>query len=177
MSAIIDKPCNIIFGHLRQLLLENAFEAGEYHCAVGGAVIVDDTELNLALALLEYSSLYDDVGEFEIQQGSRQIVPFQEKGRCRYVSSRAKLTGKERCYLTSSTVYLGSLLHQRCPLYACIELRYQVISKTRTTPSRLMSALATGDPQSSCRSLKAICECVRCTRSLQANDSAHQSGI
>jgi hypothetical protein len=50
MSAVVDKTCNVIFGHFRELLLEQAFEARKNDPAVSGAVIVDNSKFNLAIS-------------------------------------------------------------------------------------------------------------------------------
>lgn len=51
MRSVVDKPGYIIFGHLRELFLKYAFEAGEDDEALSGRVIVNDTKFDLSFSL------------------------------------------------------------------------------------------------------------------------------
>lgn len=57
MGSIIDKPCYVVFRHLRKLFLEYTFQACQYDGALPSSVIVDYTKLDLAVALLDNSRL------------------------------------------------------------------------------------------------------------------------
>jgi hypothetical protein len=62
MRPIVDQPSDVILGHLGQLFLEDALEAGQDDCALPAAVVVDDAELDLAIALLDDGGL---LGEWD----------------------------------------------------------------------------------------------------------------
>jgi hypothetical protein len=64
MCSIVHEPCNVVLRHFRQLLLEDAFEAGEYDVAGGFAIIVDDSKLDDTFALLDNCRLSQPLGEF-----------------------------------------------------------------------------------------------------------------
>ncbi|KAH0357224.1 histone acetyltransferase, partial [Aureobasidium melanogenum] len=53
MSAIVDETGNVVLGHLRQLFLEDTFEAGQDDVALVVAIVVDSSELDLAVALFD----------------------------------------------------------------------------------------------------------------------------
>lgn len=55
MCSVVDQSCNIVFRHLRQLFLEDTFQAGEDDRGMRFAVIVYDAEGNIAVALFQYS--------------------------------------------------------------------------------------------------------------------------
>jgi len=56
MSPIVNQTRNVIFGHLRQLLLKNAFQACEDDERIAVAIVVDHAKLDFAI------SLFDDGG-------------------------------------------------------------------------------------------------------------------
>ena len=57
VGAVVDQACNVVLGHLRQLFLEYALQAGQDDGALPAAVIIDDAELDLAIALLDDGGL------------------------------------------------------------------------------------------------------------------------
>lgn len=57
MGPIIHQASYIVFRHLWQLLLKNAFQASQDDEAFSPVVVVDNTEFDLAIALLCYSGL------------------------------------------------------------------------------------------------------------------------
>jgi len=57
VGAVVDKPGYVILRHLRQLLLEDAFEAGKNDKAIMVAIIVDDPELDVAVSFFDYGGL------------------------------------------------------------------------------------------------------------------------
>lgn len=57
VRSVVDETSNVVLGHLGQLLLEDTLQARQDDCAFPPAVIVDDSELNLAIALLDNSRL------------------------------------------------------------------------------------------------------------------------
>ena len=52
MRAVVDKASNVLFRHLGELFLEDAFHAREDHVALLRIVVVDDLDADLAFALL-----------------------------------------------------------------------------------------------------------------------------
>lgn len=57
MGTVIYQPRYVILRHLRKLLLEYTFQAGQYDQAFSCIVVVDDAEFDLAIALFENSRL------------------------------------------------------------------------------------------------------------------------
>lgn len=57
MRPVVDKPRNIVLGHLGQLFLENTFQACENDCALSPSIIVDDAELDVSFSLLDGSRI------------------------------------------------------------------------------------------------------------------------
>lgn len=57
MRSVVDQSRNIILGHFRQLLLEDAFQPGEDDEAVARTIIIHHPEFDLASALLKYGGL------------------------------------------------------------------------------------------------------------------------
>jgi hypothetical protein len=53
MITVVDEASDVVFGHFRELLLEQAFEASEGDHALFGAIIVDDSELDLAIPFFQ----------------------------------------------------------------------------------------------------------------------------
>jgi hypothetical protein len=58
MSSIVYQPRYIILRHLRQLLLEYAFQAGQNDSAVAFAVIVHNAEFDFTVAFFDHSRLH-----------------------------------------------------------------------------------------------------------------------
>ena len=58
MSTVIDEARNVVFRHLGQLLLKNAFEAGKNYETFAFVIIVHNLKFDLAVALFEYSGLW-----------------------------------------------------------------------------------------------------------------------
>lgn len=59
VGAVADETGDVILGHFGQLFLEEAFEACEYDAAFSGAVIVDDSELDVAVSFFYDCWLWD----------------------------------------------------------------------------------------------------------------------
>ena len=57
VRTVIYQSCYIVLRHLRELLLKYAFKSGQDNDAVAAIVIIDDPELNIAIALLYNSRL------------------------------------------------------------------------------------------------------------------------
>lgn len=57
VGAVVDKSRNVVFGHLRQLFLEDALQARQDDCALSPPIVVDHSELNLPITLLYDSGL------------------------------------------------------------------------------------------------------------------------
>ena len=57
MRAVIYQSCYIVLRHLRELLLEDALKSGQDNDAVAAVVIIDNSELNIPIALLYNSWL------------------------------------------------------------------------------------------------------------------------
>ena len=51
MRPVIDQSRDIVLGHLRQLLLEDALQARQDDCALPPPVVVDHAELDVAISL------------------------------------------------------------------------------------------------------------------------------
>lgn len=66
MGPVVDEAGDVVLGHLGELLLEDAFEAGEDDEGLALVVVVDHPELDFALALLEDGRL---VGEWDWLHG------------------------------------------------------------------------------------------------------------
>lgn len=58
MRPIVHQPGNVVLGHLRQLFLKDAFQPGEDDEAFTFVVVVDHSEFNLAIALLDDGGLF-----------------------------------------------------------------------------------------------------------------------
>jgi hypothetical protein len=58
MRPIVHQPRNIVFGHFRQLFLEDAFQTGEDDQAFALVVVVDHPKFNLAIALFDDGGLF-----------------------------------------------------------------------------------------------------------------------
>jgi len=58
MCSVVDQPRNVILGHLGQLFLKDTFEAGQDDVGIPTAVVIDDSKLDLAIALLNDRGLY-----------------------------------------------------------------------------------------------------------------------
>lgn len=52
MRAVIYQSCYIVLRHLRELLLKDALKSGQDNDAVAAIVIIDNSELNIPIALL-----------------------------------------------------------------------------------------------------------------------------
>jgi hypothetical protein len=57
MGSVVDESRNVVFGHFGELLLEDALEAGEDDERFALVIIVDNSEFNFAIALLEDGGL------------------------------------------------------------------------------------------------------------------------
>ena len=57
MGTVVDQSGYIIFGHLGQLLLEDAFQTGQNNETFPAVIVVDDPKLDLAIALLRDGGL------------------------------------------------------------------------------------------------------------------------
>ena len=57
MCPIVDEPCYVVFRHFGELFLEDAFQASEDDAAFAATVVVDDSELDLVLALFDHGGL------------------------------------------------------------------------------------------------------------------------
>ena len=53
MRSIVDQPSYVVLRHLWQLLLVDAFEACEDDGTLAGAVVINDAELDLAVAFFD----------------------------------------------------------------------------------------------------------------------------
>ena len=73
MSSVVDKSRDVILGHLGQLLLEDAFEAGQNDHTLARVVVVDHPMCDVSVALL------DDCGLFLISycrwEASESTIP------------------------------------------------------------------------------------------------------
>ncbi len=58
MCAVVDKACDVVFRHLWELLLEDALQAGEDDEGFSLVVVVDDAELDFAIALFDHCRLF-----------------------------------------------------------------------------------------------------------------------
>ena len=52
MSAVVNETRDVVLGHFRKLLLEQAFETCQDDHALSGAIVVDDSELDLTVSFL-----------------------------------------------------------------------------------------------------------------------------
>jgi len=59
MGSVVDKASYVVFGHLGELLLEDAFEARENDETFALVVIVDDSEFDLSVSLLNHCWLQE----------------------------------------------------------------------------------------------------------------------
>ena len=57
MRPIVDQSRDIIFGHFRELFLEDTFEACEDDKAIARAIIVDHAEFNFTTTFFEHGRL------------------------------------------------------------------------------------------------------------------------
>lgn len=57
MRSIVNQPCDIVLGHLRELLLENTFQPRENHKAIARPVIIDHPEFDITPTLFENRGL------------------------------------------------------------------------------------------------------------------------
>jgi len=57
MGSVVYKSRNVILRHLRQLFLENTFQASQNDERLALVVVVDDTELYVALSFLDNGRL------------------------------------------------------------------------------------------------------------------------
>lgn len=57
MGSVIDKTRNVVLGHLGQLLLEDALEVGQDDETLAFVIVVDNAELDFAIAFLNYGGL------------------------------------------------------------------------------------------------------------------------
>ena len=53
MGAVVDETGDVVLGHLRQLFLKDTLEASQDDVALAIAIVVDSSELDLAIALLD----------------------------------------------------------------------------------------------------------------------------
>lgn len=53
MRAVVDETSDVIFGHLGKLFLKQAFETCEDDRTLSRAVVVDDSEFDLAFAFFQ----------------------------------------------------------------------------------------------------------------------------
>ena len=61
MCAIVDKASYVLLRHLGQLFLEDAFQPSKYDIALAGIVIVNHSELNVAMTLFDNGRLSNPV--------------------------------------------------------------------------------------------------------------------
>ena len=64
MRLVIDQSSNVVFGHLRQLLLEDAFKAGKDDIAFSRIVIINDSELDYAVLFFDDGRLFRECDRF-----------------------------------------------------------------------------------------------------------------
>jgi hypothetical protein len=53
MGSVVYEACNVVLGHLGELLLKKALESGEQDVALAGSVVINDAILNLSPPLFE----------------------------------------------------------------------------------------------------------------------------
>lgn len=61
MWSIVDQSCNIVFRHLWQLFLKDAFQTCQNDKTVHVTIIIDDTEFDLSLPLFNDRGLSNDI--------------------------------------------------------------------------------------------------------------------
>ena len=57
MCSIVDKTCNVIFGHFGELLLEQAFETRKDNRTLSGGIVVDHSVFDLTISLFHHCRL------------------------------------------------------------------------------------------------------------------------
>ena len=57
MGTVVDQSSYIVLRHLRQLLLEDAFQTGQNNETFPAVIVVDNPKLDLAIALLRDGGL------------------------------------------------------------------------------------------------------------------------
>jgi hypothetical protein len=62
VGAVVNQAGNVVLGHLGELLLKDALQAGHDDEAVLLAIVVDNAKLDLAVALLDDGGLSRNVG-------------------------------------------------------------------------------------------------------------------
>jgi hypothetical protein len=80
VRPVVDQPCNVVLGHLRQLFLEYALQAGQDDGALPPAVVVDHAELNVAVALLDGSGVLGERDQPLLGLGRRIVSDRGRRG-------------------------------------------------------------------------------------------------
>ena len=80
MGTVVDQSGYIVFRHLGQLLLEDAFQTGENDKTFPAVIVVDNPKLDLAITLLRDGGLPLSVKSSPISKGlTHYYTPFLEK--------------------------------------------------------------------------------------------------
>jgi hypothetical protein len=58
--AVVDKTRNVIFGHFGQLLLKQVFESCQDNGTLSGAIIIDNSKVDLRIAFFYNCRLEND---------------------------------------------------------------------------------------------------------------------
>lgn len=129
MGAVVDEPGDIVFGHLRKLLLKNTFEASKDDGRLALIVVVDDAKLDFTIAFFDDSRL----SRARCKVSSRLYAQYKAIA---IVDDELKIRESRRKRKASLRTYTTNLLGERDALQRLLLLRVRIwLGRVRTLDS------------------------------------------